>query len=122
MATFGERLRQLRQQKGVTQEEVAELLNVNKQTISGYERNIRRPAGETALETYETLADFFNVDLTYLLGHTDLVIRLTGTENDPDDGVALEVNHEELALLKAYRLASYDTKLAALAVLRVPKN
>ena len=49
MATFGERLKFLRDQKGVTQEDLAELLGVNKQTISGYERGVRRPAGETSL-------------------------------------------------------------------------
>ena len=53
MATFGERLKFLRDQKGVTQEDLAELLGVNKQTISGYERGVRRPAGEKKLEVYE---------------------------------------------------------------------
>ena len=43
MATFGERLKFLRDQKGVTQEDLAELLGVNKQTISGYERGVRKP-------------------------------------------------------------------------------
>lgn len=122
MATFGERLRFLRQQKGITQEELAELLGVNKQTISGYERGVRRPAGENSMEVYETLADYFNVDMMYLLGHADMVVRLCGEGTDPEDAeILLEVTPKELELLKAYRLASYDTKLAACAVLNIKK-
>ena len=119
MATFGERLKFLRDQKGVTQEDLAELLGVNKQTISGYERGVRRPAGETSLEVYEKLADYFNVDLMYLLGQSDMVVRLCGEGVDPENAdILLEVTPKELEILKAYRLASYDTKLAACAVLR----
>lgn len=122
MATFGERLRFLRQQKGITQEELAELLGVNKQTISGYERGVRRPAGENSMEVYETLADYFNVDMMYLLGHADMVVRLCGEGSDPEEAeILLEVTPKELELLKAYRLASYDTQLAACAVLNVKK-
>lgn len=120
MATFGERLRFLRQQKGINQEELAELLGVNKQTISGYERGVRRPAGENALEVYEALADYFNVDMMYLLGHADMVVRLCGEGSDPEGAeILLEVTPKELELLKAYRLASYDTKIAACAVLKI---
>lgn len=123
MATFGERLRYLRKQKGATQEDLAELLGVNKQTISGYERGIRRPAGETALEAYETLADYFNVDMMYLLGQADMVVRLTGEGSDPDGAdILLEVTPNELELLKAYRLASQDLRLAAYAVLLANKD
>lgn len=92
MATFGERLKFLRDQKGVTQEDLAELLGVNKQTISGYERGVRRPAGETSLEVYEKLADYFNVDLMYLLGQSDMVVRLCGEGVDPENAdILLEV-------------------------------
>ena len=116
MATFGERLKFLRDQKGVTQEDLAELLGVNKQTISGYERGVRRPAGETSLEVYEKLADYFNVDMMYLLGQSDMVVRLCGEGVDPENAdILLEVTPKELEILKAYRLASYDTKLAACA-------
>ena len=56
MADFAERLRLLRNQKGISQQELADYLDVNKQTISGYERGVRRPAGENSLEIYEKLA------------------------------------------------------------------
>ncbi len=76
MTKFSERLKQLRAAHGVSQQELADVLGVNKQTISGYERGVRRPAGEGAQELYEKLADFFNVDVSYLMGLTDFSIRL----------------------------------------------
>ena len=81
MADFSERLRDLRISKDVSQQELADYLSVNKQTISGYERGIRRPAGENAIETYEKLADFFNVDVSYLMGMSDLTTKIS----DPMD-------------------------------------
>lgn len=117
MATFAERLKTLREQRGETQQDLADLLGVTKYTISGYERGIRRPAGETALEVYETIADHFNVDLAYLIGQQDHVVRLQGTGIDPDDAdLLVEVTPEELALIKAYRrLDQYNKKLTRMA-------
>lgn len=117
MASFGERLKTLRTQKGVSQEVVGDLLGVNKQTISGYERGVRRPAGENALEAYEKLADYFNVDMMYLLGQSNVVVRLCGDNNDPENsGILLEVTQEELALIKAYRhLDDYSKRLTQMA-------
>lgn len=76
MADFAERLKELRLKRGVSQQELADYLNVNKQTISGYERGIRRPAGEGAREIYEKLADYFNVDIPFLMGISDLTTSL----------------------------------------------
>ncbi|MBD5153247.1 MAG: helix-turn-helix transcriptional regulator [Oscillibacter sp.] len=41
--TFGERVKQYREAKGYTQEELAELVGVAKTTITGYERGNRAP-------------------------------------------------------------------------------
>lgn len=103
MATFGERLKELRQKKNITQGELAEDLGINKQTISDYERGVRRPAGENSLETYENIADYFNVDLMYLLGHSDTITRISGSELDPADGSPVTVTPEERELLRRLR-------------------
>ena len=51
-----------------------------------------------------------------------MVVRLCGEGSDPEEAeILLEVTPKELELLKAYRLASYDTQLAACAVLNVKK-
>ena len=69
------------------------------------------------MEVYETIADHFNVDLAYLIGQTDHVVRLQGTGIDPDDAeILVEITPEELALLKAYRrLDQYNKKLTRMA-------
>ena len=123
MATFGERLRFLRKSIGVSQAQVADLLGVTNVTISDYERGRRRPAGEHALEAYETLADFFNVDIQYLLGVTDKVIRLSGRDDLDDRAVVdLEVTPDELEILKKYREAPDTLQGAVRAVLGLDRR
>lgn len=81
MTDFSERLKQLRDAHGISQQDLAEYLKLNKQTISGYERGVRRPAGEGARDLYEKLADYFNVDVSYLMGLSDVSIKIS----DPCD-------------------------------------
>ncbi len=62
--TFGKRLKELREEKKLTQEELGKLLNLSKANISKYEAESIQPN----LESIEFLADFFNVSVDYLLG------------------------------------------------------
>lgn len=71
MATFSERIKALRDQSGMTQQEVADKLNVTKQTISQYERGLRRPD----IESLEAISDLFNVSSDYVLGKTDITMQ-----------------------------------------------
>lgn len=71
MPLFGGRLAALRREKGLTQAELANLLNLGQSTIAMYEKNQRQPDPETL----ERLADFFRVSVDYLLGRTDFHAR-----------------------------------------------
>ena len=104
MATFSDRLRELRQRKSVSQQELADYLGVNKQTISGYERGVRRPSGEHAIETLEALADYFNVDLAYLLGTSDTTTRIARPAAD------FILSSGEMDLVIEYRNADEVTR------------
>ena len=73
---FKDRLRDLRQTKGYTQTELAEKIKSIKQAISQYERGVRRPD----LDTLAALGDCFNVSTDYLLGKSDLTLRLVDSE------------------------------------------
>ncbi|OAO79855.1 helix-turn-helix domain-containing protein [Anoxybacillus flavithermus] len=64
---LGDRLKRLRLEKKLTQEELGKKINVTKVSISGYENGNRTPD----TETLQKLADFFNVTTDYLLGRTD---------------------------------------------------
>ncbi|WP_121639516.1 helix-turn-helix domain-containing protein [Virgibacillus sp. Bac330] len=64
---LGDRLKKLRKQKKITQEELGKKVNVTKVSISGYENGHRTPD----TETLQKLADFFEVTTDYLLGRSD---------------------------------------------------
>ena len=54
MATFGERLRLLREEKGLSQDELGKILNLSQSTIAYYETNKKEPTRETIIK----IADF----------------------------------------------------------------
>lgn len=64
MGTFGQRLRELRNQRGISQNELSKYIGVSKSSVNMYERDEREPG----FETLEAIADFFNVNMDYLLG------------------------------------------------------
>lgn len=66
MGSFQSVLKSLRKSSGLTQDELANKLDVSRSTIGMYESGAREPD----YETLETIADFFNVDTDYLLGRT----------------------------------------------------
>ncbi|APM40518.1 helix-turn-helix domain-containing protein [Clostridium kluyveri] len=67
MATFNQRMKELRAEKNITLEELAKVLNTTKSTLSRYENNLRTPNADFINQ----LAKYFNVSLDYLLGNTD---------------------------------------------------
>lgn len=68
MATFGERLRSLRDERRKTQKEIAKQFKLAESSISMYERDERSPSQELTKD----MAEFFEVSTDYLLGHSDV--------------------------------------------------
>lgn len=64
METFGERLRTLRQERGIGQIELAKKLDVGKSIISLWEQNKCEPT----LSKLIAMAMFFGVSIDYLAG------------------------------------------------------
>lgn len=58
------RLKELRKQKHLTLQELADKTGLSNQAISFYERGKRKPK----IETWQKLADFFGVSVPYLQG------------------------------------------------------
>lgn len=86
----GERLAELREEKGLTQEEFGTIFSLTQDTISNYERGKTTPDDDTKVR----FAKYFNVSLDYLLGLTreQIPIRTTGShvlyfENLPQNAV-----------------------------------
>ena len=78
MAKFSDRLKLLRAEKGLSQADFAKQIKLSKSSVNMYERGEREPG----LETLERIADYFNVDMDYLLGKSDVVNKnLWGESN-----------------------------------------
>ena len=64
---FAERLAQLRNERGLTQPELAERMGMSNGAIGNYESGRRMPR----VDDLEAFAYFFNVDMNYLLGYSN---------------------------------------------------
>ena len=61
---LGQRIKTLRKENNLTQEELGKLINVTKVSICCYEKETRIPT----LETLVALANVFKVDINYFIG------------------------------------------------------
>ena len=66
-ATFGERLKQLREEHNLSQQALADKLQTVRSTINKYEKNTRKPEYETLIK----IADLFDTTTDYLLGRIE---------------------------------------------------
>ena len=67
---IGRRIKELRKNKGLSQEKLGKMINVTKVSISCYENELRSPD----LETFELLVDALDTTPDYLLGRDKLVV------------------------------------------------
>lgn len=87
---FGDKLRNLIEEKDMTQKELAACLNIAPSTVSSYVQNTREPD----FETLKSLATFFEVSTDYLL----------------DIGVNGKTTQQENELLRIFRCLSTEQK------------
>ncbi|ANZ96554.1 MULTISPECIES: helix-turn-helix domain-containing protein [Brochothrix] len=76
MNNFGEKLKMLREQNDITQEEVSQKLNVTRQSVSNWENNKNYPD----LTTLVTLSQLYNISLDDLLKDENNVVKSMKTE------------------------------------------
>ena len=88
MSKFSERFKLLRKERGLSQAALATELGFTKSSVNMYERGDREPG----LESLETIADFFNVDMDYFLGKSDVQNRFLYTPASDAESVALPDN------------------------------
>lgn len=62
--TFGQRLKQLMDDRNITQRQISKELNIAASTLNGYANDYREPD----FSTLSSLAHYFNVSTDYLLG------------------------------------------------------
>ncbi|QXE18275.1 helix-turn-helix domain-containing protein [Clostridium sp. 001] len=65
--TLGTRIRNLREEKSISQLELAKILNIGNTTLSQYESDKRVPSDTVK----KKIAEYFGISLDYLMGLTD---------------------------------------------------
>lgn len=76
---FGEKVKNLRKDKGLTQTDLAKQLCVSLRTVISYETGKSYPKRR---EIYATLADYFHIDVNYLLTEDEEFIAQTKEKYD----------------------------------------
>lgn len=114
---FSKRLKQLREDKGLSQEELAERLNIPRTSVTHYERRddrIPRP------KRLQEIADFFGVSVDYMLGRAKTVEL-----NETEENFIKDIEQLTLAeIMKKYapdlinRRATEEEVKAAIAFIR----
>lgn len=100
---FCERMRLLRNEKGMSQKEISALLGITQQSYSNYESGNREPS----LSMLTTIARFHNVSVDFLLGLTD--------EKSPiPEGI--ELNKTQIEIVELLTHAPEEKQSVLLAV------
>ena len=98
MAQFDRILKLLRTEKKMSQQELADALGISKSSINMYERGERQPN----FEVLETIADFFNVDIDYLLGRTTKTTKIINPNTIAAHFDGDEYTEEELDRIREF--------------------
>lgn len=86
------RLKQLRQAKGISQLQLADILGLSQQSINKYENH----GVEPDIRTLIAMADYFGTSVDFLVGHTDLARII-------EPVTPFHLNAEEAQLVECWR-------------------
>jgi SOS-response transcriptional repressor LexA len=93
----GERFKNLRKKKGMSQQKIAKLLGVTQTTVSGWEQNANAPAEERLYKISEIL----DVNVNYLLGFSNVPDKVDFVEN---------IQHEKFKNAEIWKIEEGDEK------------
>lgn len=100
---FKDIFKRLRIEKGMSQDQLSKAIGVSRSAIGMYEQGKREPD----FETLEVIADFFNVNMDYLLGRSN--IQTPQLKKQIKDYVMV-FDDVEIELLEALRKSDDTTK------------
>jgi len=88
MLLMGQRIKDARKAKGLSQEQLSEFLDVSKTTISWYESDSRTPT----LEHFEKLTEVLDISADYLLGREVSAVA-------EDNSYSVKISKKDLEIL-----------------------
>lgn len=104
---IGKKIRSLRLQKNIPQNDLARILGVSKSTMSNYERNHSTPDPDLLVK----LADYFHVSIDYLFDYNELHhSELTRESSDYNRLDSSPLNKDEWNVLNYYNRLSDENK------------
>lgn len=89
---IGEKIKELRKNKKISQEQLGNAVGVSKMAISYFEKGKKAPSRETL----EKIADYFDVTTDYLLGRSE-----DPELNEEEDKIVSEEGKNILALIES---------------------
>jgi len=92
-------LRSLRNEKGISQKELADVLGTSQQSITQYENQKVEPD----IYMLSRMADYFNTSIDYLVGRTELRGRT-------ECAAVVEISREESEMICCYRKLDDEEK------------
>jgi transcriptional regulator with XRE-family HTH domain len=117
MSSLPDRFKSLRQERGLSQHELSQELNIPRTTLSSWELGTRGPD----IYTLQILADFFNVSTDYLLGRIDVrnPVKTDKLTNDIYNLINDDPSIEEFIKKLTY---SNELKLITKQLIDLPKE
>ena len=98
---FGENLHKLRKERNISQEQLAEELNVSRQTIGKWENGVTYPETECLIQ----ISDFFEVSIDFLLKGTVMDSNIMeAASNNGADEETLPQTEQQLKALRNRRI------------------
>jgi len=110
MGKFQHILKNLRKSENLTQDELAQRLKISRSAVGMYENGSREPD----YETLELIADFFNVDIDYLIGRSSKTTFIPRANAEGSHLTATETQ-----IVTAYRQADDISKAMVLRALSI---
>ena len=99
-------LRKLREEKGVTQKHLADVISVSQQSINKYENHNIEPDIDTLIK----MADYFETSVDYIVGHSKIRRKIEIVNS-------YDLNAEEAKLVEDYRKLSNKQRFSIALIL-----
>lgn len=114
MGKFYERFKQLREEKGYSQQMLADKLSISRSTVGMYESGLREPN----FELLEEIADFFNVDMDYLVGKSTIKRKIPVLQKNGIIKESPALTAEEKEFLNLFETASPEAREFVISTLK----
>lgn len=109
MSMFGDRLKELRENKNLMSKDFAKIMNVEPATVTNWEKGNRFPKEEILIK----IADYFNCSIDFLLGRTDDPTSIVYSGNYNNQVIEFEIDKNCPQKLSAEDIQNLISQLEA---------